>query len=372
MAKRRSYRTGSVQQRGEVWWIQYYRGGKRYRESSHSTNRRDAENILRKRLGEIASGQFRGLAPERVKVSDLVELVLNDYRYQGHRSLKEVEWRVRKNILPAITATLVTRFGSDEIRRYVALRRGQKASDATINRELSVIRRGFTLGGQTDPPLVTSPPHIPKLAENNIRQGFLEHVQYAKLRGRLPVHLMALLVVGYHVGCRAGELRAVQWPQVDFDARQIRLSGDQTKAKAARTLPIYGEMEKWLKKQWEDHEKNWPDCPWVFHWNGKPIGSHMKGWSKACKAAGLDGLLFHDLRRSAVRNMERAGIPRNIAMAISGHKTEAVYRRYDIVAPGDLEVAAAKLERYFQNQKGATTNSKSKIRVRRAALRTSE
>jgi integrase len=96
----------------------------------------------------------------------------------------------------------------------------------------------------------------------------------------------------------------------------------------------------------------------------------MKGWSKACKAAGLDGLLFHDLRRSAVRNMERAGIPRNIAMAISSHKTEAVYRRYDIVAPGDLEVAAAKLERYFQNQKGATSNSKSKIRVRRAALGT--
>jgi len=119
-------------------------------------------------------------------------------------------------------------------------------------------------------------------------------------------------------------------------------------------------MARWRigsSNQWEDHEKNWPDCPWVFHWNGKPIGSHMKGWSKACKSAGLDGLLFHDLRRSAVRNMERADIPRNIAMAISGHKTEAVYRRYDIVAPGDLEVAAAKLERYFPSQKGAASRN---------------
>ena len=86
----------------------------------------------------------------------------------------------------------------------------------------------------------------------------------------------------------------------------------------------------------------------------------------------MPGLLFHDLLRSAVRNMERAGIPRKTAMAIAGHKTEAVYRRYDIVAPGDLEVAAAKLERYFQNQKGATSNTKSKIRVRRAAFGTSK
>ncbi|MEI9975089.1 MAG: hypothetical protein WDO73_25365 [Ignavibacteriota bacterium] len=76
----------------------------------------------------------------------------------------------------------------------------------------------------------------------------------------------------------------------------------------------------------------------------------MEGWDNACTAAGLDGLLFHDLRRSAVRNMERAGIPRSIAMRISGHKTESVYRRYDIVATGDLQDAAKRLEEYAKQQ----------------------
>jgi hypothetical protein len=83
------------------------------------------------------------------------------------------------------------------------------------------------------------------------------------------------------------------------------------------------------------------------------IGSHLEGWKTACKAAGVAGLLFHDLRRTAVRNMERAGIPRKVAMAITGHKTESIYRRYDIVSHQDLTLAAARLDTYLREQTAA-------------------
>lgn len=88
----------------------------------------------------------------------------------------------------------------------------------------------------------------------------------------------------------------------------------------------------------------------MFHWNGKPLGSHLKGWDRACAAVGLAGLHFHDLRRNAIRNMERAGIPRHVAMQISGHRTENIYRRYDIVVEADLKTAGEKLAAYHAQQ----------------------
>jgi integrase len=163
----------------------------------------------------------------------------------------------------------------------------------------------------------------------------------------LPDHLKTLLVVGYHCGNRLGELRKLRWPQVDLEAREIRIEKAQAKGKKPRTLPIYGDMVEWLR---------WPakqsveGCDLVFHWNGKPLGSHLKGWERACTAVGLDGLHFHDLRRSAVRNMERAGIPRHVAMQISGHRTESVYRRCDIVVDADLKAAGEKLAAYHKQQ----------------------
>jgi integrase len=189
-------------------------------------------------------------------------------------------------------------------------------------------------------------PYIAKLQEDNTRRGFIEQAQYLALRAALPDHLKALLVVGYHCGNRLGELRKLRWGQLDLESGEIRIEQAQAKGKKPRTVPIYGDMTEWLA--WQSKRRQ-PGCEFVFHWDEKRLGSHLKGWAKACMAVGLDTLHSHVLRRSAVR-MERAGIPRNVAMQISGHKTESVYRRYDIVAEGDLKSAGEKLAAYHRQQ----------------------
>jgi integrase len=244
-------------------------------------------------------------------------------------------------------------FGTRHVQQYIDARRKDKAADSTINRELSIVRRGFTLAIEMDPPLVTRKIHIPKLKENNARQGFLEYDQYVKLRGGLPEPLQAIFVLGYHTGIRLGELRSLRWEQIDFKAGEIKLAGPQTKNREPRTAPIYGEMGAWLEMQKARRDQTYPSCPWVFFYCGKRLRGQLKGWHEACEAAGVSGLLFHDLRRSAIRNMERAGIPRNVAMRISGHKTESVYRRYDIVNTRDLKNAAVRMEQYLKEQKEA-------------------
>ena len=81
------------------------------------------------------------------------------------------------------------------------------------------------------------------------------------------------------------------------------------------------------------------------------MGAHLEGWKEACERAGLPGLLFHDLRRSAVRNMTRAGVPRSIAMEVIGHKTESMFRRYDIVSDGDLDIVGEKMDQYLKEER---------------------
>ena len=154
---------------------------------------------------------------------------------------------------------------------------------------------------------------------------------------------------GYHTGARKNELRRIRWDQVDFDSDVIRLSAGQTKSKKARTLPIYGDMRRWLEHQRET-------CPtgsiWVFHGaNNHPIDNHLNGWAEACDRAGLAELLFHDLRRSAVRNMKRAGIQDKVAMEITGHRTRSIFDRYNIVDDADLQIAGERLEEYAKQRK---------------------
>lgn len=289
------------------------------------------------------------MGPEKATVGDLCALVIEDYRLRKLRDLKIVEWRYNAHVKPVLGSLPVSRFGSAQVKQYVKIRRQAEASDTTINRELSIVRRGFTLGLREDPPLVRHQVNIPKLEEDNVRQGFLEQEQYEKLLEEMPANLKALYVCGYHTGARKNELRRIQWTQVDSESSVIRLAVSQTKGKKARVLPIYGDMSRWLESQRESAPAG---NPWVFHGErNHPISNHLNGWVEACERAGLAGLLFHDLRRSAVRNMKRAGIQDKVAMEISGHRTRSVFDRYNIVDEGDVANAAEKLEQYAKKRK---------------------
>jgi integrase len=235
------------------------------------------------------------------------------------------------------------------VKQYILQRQAEGASNATLNRELAIVGRGFKLGYETEPKLVFQLPVIHKLPESNARQGFLEPDQYERLLEELPANLKALYVCGYHTGARKGELRSIQWPQVDFAAGLIRLPASQTKNKRPRTLPIYGDMRRWLEHQ----RATCPEgCVWVFHGaHSGHVDNHLNGWTEACKRAGVPGLLFHDLRRSAVRNMKKAGIQDLEAMRISGHLTRNVFDRYNIIDEEDLVEAGKRLEEYAQKRK---------------------
>ncbi len=131
------------------------------------------------------------------------------------------------------------------------------------------------------------------------------------------------------------------WRQVDFEAEMVRLEPGITKNREGRTVFITAELKKLLEEQWAKtkatERQTGQIIPWVFHRSGKSIKSFKVAWQGACKRAGHPALLFHDLRRTAVRNMVRTGIPERVAMQMAGHKTCAIFDRYHIVSEGDLQ-----------------------------------
>ncbi len=186
------------------------------------------------------------------------------------------------------------------------------------------------------------------LREDNVRRGFFEAEQFAAARDRLPEALRPLVSFAYHTGWRLrSEIQQLEWRQVDWDGCVVRLDPGTTKNREGRSFPFTAALETVLRAQWAEHQRlkrTGRVVRFVFHRNGAPIKNFRRAWLSACKAAGVPGRIIHDFRRTAVRNLERAGVPRSAAMAMVGHKTESIYRRYAIVDAGVLRDAASRID----------------------------
>jgi len=337
---------GSTYKRGNVFWITYSHKGRRVRESSHSANETDARRLLRKRLGEIAEGKTPTFYYDKVTFKELAADLREDYKVNQRKSARRLE-----NSL----AHLEQEFGDSRavdittarITRYIAKRLEAGAAHATINRELAALRRALNLGRVSDK--VARVPHMPMLTERNTRQGFFEEEQFRALIGELPEYLKAPVTFAYYTGMRRGEVLRLTWERVDLKEGCVRLEASDTKSGHARSIYLPGEVLEALR---DAHAVRRLDCQLVFHNAGKPIGDTRWSWNAACKRAGCPGLLFHDLRRTAVRNMVRAGISERVAMRISGHRTRSVFDRYDVTSERDLKEAAEAMGDYLQTQNG--------------------
>ncbi len=341
---------GSIFKRGNVLWIKYYRAGKPYRESTHSAKETDAKRLLKMREGQVIENRFPGLKIERVRFDELAQDVLNDYRVNGKKSLPRAERSSRhlKAFFEGMRAIDVT---TEQVRSYILQRQKEEAENGSINRELSFLKRMFNLAKGMTPPKVNQVPSIPRLQENNVRQGFFEHHEYQALRNALPSYLRPVITMAYHTGMRKEEILGLRWSQVDLIEGKINLKPQDTKNKESRIIYMDGELLETVRFQKILRDNQFPKCQWVF-WgeSGDRIKDFRGSWDTACKALGLEDRLFHDFRRTAVRNMVRAGVPEKVAMLVSGHKTRSVFERYNITNEEDLKQASKKMVVYHQEK----------------------
>ncbi len=368
---RRPKGTGGVYQRPDspVWWIKYSRYGKPYRESAQMTDKRKAANLLKNSLAEIQTGTFVGPQAERVRVEELAEDFLREYRINGRKSLDDVTARWNLHLRPFFGVLRAIDVTSELITRYVDSRQRQGAKNATVNRELAALKRMFKLGSQSTPAKLLRMPAFPHLKEDNVRKGFLDDAQYRKLVDGTELWFRALVECGRTYGWRVSELLHLRVSQVDLAQSVIRLEPGTTKNRDGRDVFMTDLVHAMLGacilgKRADDA---------IFtRSNGKPVRAFRGTWERECTRAGVGqlvcahcarpaqdtstcthcgrkrtrytGLIFHDLRRTAARNLRRAGIAETVIMKIGGWRTRSVFERYAIVSRNDIADAMRKLE----------------------------
>jgi integrase len=232
---------------------------------------------------------------------------------------------------------------------------GEGASNGQVSIELALLRRAFNLALRSE--RIARKPHFPTLALNNARRGFFEKADFEKVLAHLPKHCIGPVAFAYVTGWRLrSEILPFTWDRVDFDASRVRLEPGTTKNRQGRWFPLTTELRAILDAQWTDHMEKHPDSPFVFNnYHGGRALRIDKAWRRATKDAGFSGKLMHDFRRTAVRNLVRAGISERVAMTLTGHKTRSVFDRYHIVSETDLAEAGKRLDKVFLSR--TTTNS---------------
>lgn len=330
--------------------MKVYINGKAHRESSKSDRTAgtydDAKRLRDKLLGQKHRGEISGGHPDRVTVGELLDDFLEYAKGNVRPDTEYIYRKVTENSLrPFFGSLKACKVTTDTLRQYRRLRRSEGRSDSTVNRELSLVRIAYRNGQKDTPSKVFVVPRFPMVKEDNVRTGFLRDEQYAALLAELPADLKALFVTAYETGIRLGELLVIHWEQIDFESGLIALETGETKNGEGRTVPILaGDMKDLLSAAKQERDAEWPESPWVFNRKGEAIKDLRGTWTAACKRAGVPDLKFHDLRRTAVRNMRRAGVPQVIRMKISGHKTDSMERRYNIVDSDDIALAKTLME----------------------------
>jgi integrase len=367
----RLYGTGSLRLRkskkhpdGE-FWLRYYAAGQQRHENStfcvcHDGPRAksSAEKELLKRIGKGEAGTLPSPRANRTLVEDLAAALFKMQRAELLRKIPENlpastrEWRVSEaervikeararwdnHLAPAFghrKASLVTKADMNE---YVAARLEAEARHATVNREMALLRRMFRAGHAIRPRLVSDVPEFPAKLAESARTGYVEDEAFQKLRHEInEPGLAAMILCAYRLGFRKSELQNMLVVQVSEG--KMRLFKGATKNSQARVVVMPDDVRAVVEACCAGKASD----AYVFTWkDGSPILDFRGSWTKATKAAGVPKLLFHDLRRSAVRRMLRRGVPVQTAMKISGHLTRTVFDMYDVTGEADL-VDAAKL-----------------------------
>jgi integrase len=338
----------AIYKRGKFYSYSFTYRGRRIQKSTRQGDKEEAKKLMaaeRTRLARIDAGLE---APEPrprqqfISIGALLERVEQRYRLEGRASPQNLSTLAVAR--RAFGARMATNLTSECVDDYIRRRLAQGARNASINRVTELLRRAYRLAK-------LEAPQIRHLSEkDNVRRGFFTAAEFSLVVEKLPDDLKDFCRFAFLTGWRRNEVRSLTWNDIQSDTVYLRAAN--SKNREPRSVPISGELIELMERRKQARAVQTKAgvvlAAHVFHRSGEPIGEFRRSWRTACRLAGVPGRLFHDLRRSAVRDMIRSGVAQSVVMEISGHKTVSMFKRYNITDERDKAAAFERLGEYHE------------------------
>lgn len=337
---------GRIFKRGETWWISFYVDAREQRESAKTNDEDRALKTLRAKLKEVHAHELDPAKPfltqrhRKRTIADLLDALKADFEIRGIASKQNLSNinRMRADF-GMVRATVLC---SEAVDGYIEKRLANGDAKASVNRVLQLLKQAYKLAE-------LPAPKIRRLDESdNVRRGFFSEAEIRRVMANLPGELADFTLFAWLTGMRKSEIASLRWEDVDGSC--IRLRAENAKNGTARLIPLEGELADLIVRRKAARQIKIKETVMlsalIFHREGEPIREFRKSWAAACSKAGIRRL-FHDLRRSACRNMIAAGVAQVTAMQVSGHKTDSMFRRYAIVSETDLRMALRATQQYL-------------------------
>ena len=329
--------------RGNVWWSIYYVDGIRRQESTGTFNKRLAGQVEQKLKDEAAArkvGLVSTLADEKMTFGDLVARFLAGAEVRPHHTDR------LSHLLPYFADIPLLRLNKGMAADYRIRRHQQKAvSDATINRDLSVLRH--ILYWAVDQSILPANPltRLRLARERRVRRPVMSVQEELRLLAVSPIHLKRIIIAALDTGMRRGEILNQLWEHIDMQRKVLSVSRSKTPEGEAREIPLTRRLYKLL----EETRRN---AGLVFTYKNQPISHTIKtSWSGALSNAKLGHYRFHDLRHTHNTRLMEAGVMQEVRMALMGHQNrDKVHATYTHVELPVKRKAIAKLEEWVENQ----------------------
>lgn len=364
-----------VQVPSKFLYAQFYAGNEQKRINTKTNDPEEAYRILLDNRRRVNEGE-RVLPSEasKLRYEHLIEKLMDYYRTDHPTSLrtrktedggKEETFDGKDNLDEFFGGMTVTRITATRIQEYIKKYSKMGYKGPTIRRQLSRLKSAFERARDLD--LITAN-HIPSFRlpkDSKPREGFLDLEDFQTFLNAMPEHLRLTVRYLYFTGSRVGEVEQITWSMVSKDCREIIIPGRITKTDDGRTVPLVGPLSE-IAEALQETRKKFPKA----HEPVFEFTNFRRMWNRTCHKLGLgvydergdtrrySGLHPHDFRRSAARNLIKAGVARSTAMLITGHKTEAIFERYNIKDNSDAEAALLRVGQYSTGKVAAISDSR--------------
>jgi len=303
-----------------------------------------AKKILAQNMVEMVEGKYLVSEQAKLTLAEAADsfLAYSKSRKKSHRNDPPIVSRFKaffgNRSLESLTPDLVEAYILQRQQEGQLNHKGKGISGTSLNKEIAclktIVRRALLNGQINRNPIMG----VRKFKEIP-RDRTLTPEEYQGFFRECPYRLRPIIQLGYSTGMRCGEILGLKWSQLDFKNKVLILEALDTKTLEKREIPLSDSLIGLLKQV-----PPTLGIPYVFTFNGKPMKSIKTAFRRVCRRAGIKNFKFHDLRHCAVTNFRKAGVADSVIMSISGHKTHAVFRRYDKVDREDRKGALQKAE----------------------------